>query len=281
MTLLTTRRLRLEPFTEGHLAGLNKLNSDPEVMRYLSAGRPETLEETRAIIERVTKRWGEVGYSWWALLERETEDLVGAGAVQNLRREANLVPDRDCPLEIGWRLRRDRWGQGLATEAGRAMGDFAFKELNAQDARSKELAEGKQPLVAQLARLRAIGLKGAWVLVKEVFGWRHFANRRELASSLGLVPTPYASGDIESEQGISKAGNRRARSLLVEQAWSWIRLQRDSTLTRWFNRLFAGGGKRMRRVGIVAVARRLAVALWRYLQDGEIPAGANLKPAPI
>ena len=133
MTLLTTSRLRLEPFTEGHLAGLNKMNSDPEVMRYLSAGRPETLEETRAIIERVMKRWREIGYSWWALIERETEELVGAGAVQNLRREAALVPDLDCPLEIGWRLRRDRWGRGLAVEAGRAMGDFAFKVLNARE----------------------------------------------------------------------------------------------------------------------------------------------------
>ena len=133
MTLLTTRRLRLEPFTEGHLAGLNRMNSDPEVMRYLSAGRPETLEETRAIIGRVVKRWGELGYSWWALIERETEELVGAGAVQNLRREPTLVPDLACPLEIGWRLRRDRWGQGLAVEAARAMGDFAFDELNARE----------------------------------------------------------------------------------------------------------------------------------------------------
>jgi RimJ/RimL family protein N-acetyltransferase len=133
MTLLTTSRLRLEPFTEGHLAGLNKMNSDPEVMRYLSSGRPETLEETRAIIERVAKRWKEIGYSWWALIERETEELIGAGAVQNLRRESTSVPELACPLEIGWRLRRDRWGQGLATEAARAMGDFAFGELKARE----------------------------------------------------------------------------------------------------------------------------------------------------
>jgi RimJ/RimL family protein N-acetyltransferase len=133
MTLLITARLRLEPFTDAHLVGLNRMNSDPEVMRYLSAGRPETLEETRAVIERVKKRWGEFGYSWWALIERETEELVGAGAVQNLRREATLIPDFDCPLEVGWRLRRDRWGRGLAVEAARAMGDFAFRELNARE----------------------------------------------------------------------------------------------------------------------------------------------------
>jgi len=145
-------------------------------------------------------------------------------------------------------------------------------------ARHQELADGKQPLVAQLTQLRAIGPKGAWVLVKELFGWRRFANRRELAGCLGLVPTPYASGDSQIDQGISKAGNRRARTLLVELAWSWLRLQPGSTLSQWFNRRFAAAGKRMRRVGIVALARRLAIALWRYLEHGEIPAGAVLKP---
>jgi transposase len=116
------------------------------------------------------------------------------------------------------------------------------------------------------------------VLDKELFGWRRFANRRELAGCVGLAPTPYASGDSQIEQGISKAGNKRARTLLVELAWCWLRLQPGSALTEWFNRRFAGGGKRMRRVGIVALARKLAIALWRYLQSGEIPAGASLKP---
>jgi transposase len=147
-----------------------------------------------------------------------------------------------------------------------------------ENARRAELAAGKQPLVAQLTRLRAIGPTGAWVLVKELFGWRRFANRRELAGCLGLVPTPYASGDRQIDQGISKAGNRRARALLVELAWKWLSLQPTSALTAWFNRRFAASGKRMRRVGIVALARRLAIALWRYLQNGEIPAGATLKP---
>ena len=145
--------------------------------------------------------------------------------------------------------------------------------------RRQEIDDGKQPLVAQLIQLRAIGPKGAWVLVKEIFGWREFANRRELAGCVGLAPTPYASGDSEIEQGISKAGNRRVRAMLVEQAWKWLQLQPDSALTQWFNRRFASGGKRMRRVGIVAVARRLVIALWRYLKHGEIPQGAVLKPA--
>jgi transposase len=115
------------------------------------------------------------------------------------------------------------------------------------------------------------------VLVHEIFGWRRFANRREPAGCLGLAPTPYASGDSQIEQGISKAGNRRARTLLVELAWGWLRLQPGSAIVRWFNKRFAGEGARMRRVGIVALARRLAIALWHFLQDGEIPAGAQLK----
>ena len=148
-----------------------------------------------------------------------------------------------------------------------------------QAAQRQALADGQQPRVAQLVRLRAIGPKSAWVLDKELFGWRRFANRRELAGCLGLVPTPYASGTSQIEQGISKAGNRRARALLVELAWKWLSLQPTSALTEWFNRRFAAAGKRMRRVGIVALARRLAIALWRYLQHGEIPAGAVLKPS--
>lgn len=151
-----------------------------------------------------------------------------------------------------------------------------IKALQAEQRQA--LAEGLQPRVAQLVRLRAIGPKSAWVLDKELFGWRRFANRRELAGCLGLVPTPYASGNSQIEQGISKAGNRRARALLVELAWKWLSLQPGSTLTEWFNRRFAASGKRMRRVGIVALARRLAIALWRYLEHGEIPAGAVLKP---
>ena len=129
MTILTTPRLRLEPFTDDHLDGLNAMNSDPEVMRYLS-GQPETREQTQAVIERVKARWIDTGYSWWAIVECDTGEVVGAGALQNLRREMTPLPDRDCPLEIGWRLRRDRWGRGYASEAAVAIVDHAFDTLN-------------------------------------------------------------------------------------------------------------------------------------------------------
>jgi transposase len=140
------------------------------------------------------------------------------------------------------------------------------------------VAVGTEPQVAGLAQLRGIAVGSGWVLAKELFGWRCFRNRREVAGCLGLTPSPYASGESETEQGISKAGNRRGRTLMVELAWSWLRYQPQSELSNWFNRRFAGGGKRLRRIGIVALARRLAIALWRYLEDGLIPHGAHLKP---
>ena len=140
------------------------------------------------------------------------------------------------------------------------------------------VAAGTEPQVARLTQLRGIGMSSGLVLAKELFGWRHFRNRREVAGCLGLTPSPYASGERETEQGISKAGNRRVRTLMVELAWSWLRYQPQSELSQWFARRFAGGGKRLRRIGIVALARRLAIALWRYLEDGLIPDGAQLKP---
>ncbi len=133
--------------------------------------------------------------------------------------------------------------------------------------------------VLALSQLRGIGSGSAWQLVMEFFGWREFENRRQVAGCAGLDPTPYDSGESRREQGISKAGNKRVRWLMVELAWSWLRYQPNSGLSRWFQARFGRGGKRMRRIGIVALARRLLVALWRYLEFGELPEGADLSPA--
>jgi transposase len=133
--------------------------------------------------------------------------------------------------------------------------------------------------VKQLSRLRAIGWNGGWVLAKEFFGWRSFKNAREVGSLAGLAPTPYQSGGMHREQGISRAGNRHVRAVAVELAWAWLRFQPDSALSRWYVRRFANGGTRARKVGIVALARRLLVALWRFLETGVLPEGAQLKAA--
>jgi transposase len=131
--------------------------------------------------------------------------------------------------------------------------------------------------VRGLMALKSIGWQSAWLLVHELFAWRQFRNRRELASLVGLTPTPYSSGDSEREQGISKTGNRRVRTAMIELAWMWLTHQPDSALSQWFENRFAGGGKRLRRIGIVALARKLLVALWRYLTLGLVPEGAVLK----
>jgi transposase len=135
--------------------------------------------------------------------------------------------------------------------------------------------------VVHLMRLGAIGPTSAWLLVKEFFGWRAFRNRREVAALAGLVGTPYNSGESERDQGISKAGNRRVRAMIVEIAWLWLRFQPKSALTQWYQARFARGGLRMRRIGIVALARKLLIALWRYLEDGVLPQGARLIASEI
>lgn len=129
----------------------------------------------------------------------------------------------------------------------------------------------------QLCLMRSIGVVSAWKLSSEFF-WREFSNRRQVARAAGLDGSPSNSGETEQEQGISKVGNRRVRTLMVEIAWDWLRWQPGSHLARWFTERFAGGGKRMRKIGIVALARRLLIALWRFLEFGEVPEGAVLKP---
>src|SRR5215831_7766240 len=131
--------------------------------------------------------------------------------------------------------------------------------------------------VRKLHHLVSIGLGSSWIFVMELFGWRRFQNRREVAGAVGLTPTPYNSGDSVREQGISRAGNGRVRKLAIEIAWCWLRLQPDSKLSRWYKHRFGGGGARMRRIGIVAMARRLVIDLWRYLESGTVPEGAILR----
>ena len=110
----------------------------------------------------------------------------------------------------------------------------------------------------------------------ELFAWRQFDNRKQVAGCVGLTPTPYQSGDSRREQGISKAGNRRLRRLMVELAWCWLRWQPDSELSHWYQSRFGVGNGRSRKIGIVALARKLLIALWKYLEQGEVPAGARL-----
>jgi transposase len=142
---------------------------------------------------------------------------------------------------------------------------------------SAEAQAAAQEKVRRLQRLVGLGLGSSWIFVMELFGWRIFRNRRELAAAVGLAPTPYNSGEDIREQGISRAGNSRIRKLLIEIAWAWLRFQPQTKLSQWYQLRFAKAGNRMRRIGIVAVARRLVIDLWRYLETGVIPEGAKLR----
>jgi transposase len=195
------------------------------------------------------------------------------------------VPQSSRALQA-WLEQPRELGPQLRERVQRDVERLALLEsqLTGVEKRLKELAyhehAGNIGRVARaLMQLCGIGLIGAWVLASEIYGWRVFRNRKEVGSVLGLTPTPYSSGNDQREQGISKAGNKRARSLLVELSWLWLRHQPDSALSQWFKERFSGGGKRLRRIGMVALARRLAVALWRYTAQGVIPEGARLKAA--
>jgi transposase len=151
---------------------------------------------------------------------------------------------------------------------------------DAANEQERQLRQGKEPYldqVRQLLGLKAVGVRSAWILVTELFGWRDIKNGKELGALVGLTPVPYDSGKREREQGISKAGNKHVRSLIVELAWLWLRWQPGSALSQWYQRRFGAGNKRARKVGIVALARKLLIALWRYVERGELPAGATEK----
>ena len=127
-----------------------------------------------------------------------------------------------------------------------------------------------------LRKLRGVGPIFATVLTREVF-YRSFVNRREVGSYVGLAPTPFNSGESRRDQGVSKAGNPRARATAIELAWLWLRHQPESALSRWYRQRVGTLYGRIRKITIVAVARKLVVALWRYLETGVIPTGAILK----
>ena len=156
--------------------------------------------------------------------------------------------------------------------------DLHIKEI--LDERALKLKSPKTQIektAALLISLCGIGDTSAWLLASEFFGWRKFKNGRQVGSLAGLTGIPYASGDVHKESGITKAGNPRIRWIAIELAWSWTRWQPNSYLTKWFNERFGKDSGRLRRVGIVALARKLLVALWKFIDFGEVPNGAVMK----
>jgi transposase len=176
---------------------------------------------------------------------------------------------KELPADLKSRIIREHARLRMVEEQIYALGKQREKRVAAADSDAMKQIE-------QLMTLVGIGMNSSWKFVMEFFAWRNFKNGKQIGALSGLTPTPYDSGGSLREQGISKAGNARVRTLAVEMAWVWLRFQPQSRLSQWYTQRFGQGGKRMRRIGIVAMARRLLIDLWRYLEQGVVPEGARL-----
>jgi transposase len=173
----------------------------------------------------------------------------------------------------------------LRTRLKRAWQQVGFLTAHIQTLEAERrvlLRRRTDPVIAQVRQLftlRGIGVNSAWLYVMEFFAWRDFQTPKQVGALAGLTPTPYQSGQSRRELGSAKAGNRHIRAMAMEIAWAWRRFQPDSSLSQWYERRFGAGSARLRKLGIVALARKLLIALWRFLKTGVLPEGAVLKTA--
>jgi transposase len=173
----------------------------------------------------------------------------------------------------------------LRTRLKRAWQQVAFLTAHLQtlEAERRALLQRRaDPVIAQVRQLftlRGIGVKSAWLSVMAFFAWRDFQTPQQVGALAGLTPTPYQSGQSRRELGIAKAGHRHIRAMAIEIAWAWRRFQPDSALSQWSERRFGAGSARLRQLGIVALARKVWSALWRFVKTGVLPEGAGLKTA--
>lgn len=233
--------------------------AEAEAERHVSRDRGQLAKEICQHRDRILKLLRTVGV-WQTLDNAQLERL--------LNNQVRCYDGRLLPAQLLSRFRREMARLVLAKQQ--------YDEL--QENFEEELSEPVQKRIGQLQRVKSVGPTGARRLVLELF-WRQFKNPKQVGACVGLCPMPFDSGQSKQDQGISKAGAAKVRALLIEMAWCWLRHQPKSALAIWFRERTEGTGpnKRMRRIMIVAVARRLVIALWRYLEQGVIPTGAMLK----
>jgi len=248
------------------------LRGEPRVVRIVRVPTPDQEDARRASRERNR------------LIKEQTAHTTRIKALLRLLGMAVGNPRRHDWLN--WLVKQRDW-------QGRAVPPQIMAEIEREHARLMLVGEQLDalaqapadltPAAAQMAqrselllRLKSLGPAFATTLTSEVF-YKDFRNRREVASYFGLTPSPWQSGGINRDQGISKAGNPRARCAAIEMAWLWLRHQPDSKLTQEYRRRTLDASKRIKRVAIVALARKLIVALWRYLTTGLVPEGATMK----
>jgi len=196
-----------------------------------------------------------------------------------------LQGDGDTQLDQARQWDGSPLPSALRTRLKRAWQQVGFLTAHIQTLEAERralLRHRTDPVIAQVRQLftlRGIGVQSAWLYVMEFFAWRDFQTPKQVGALAGLTPTPYQSGQSRRELGIAKAGNRHIRAMAIEIAWAWRRFQPDSSLSQWYERRFGAGSARLRKLGIVALARKLLIALWRFLKTGVLPEGAVLKTA--
>jgi transposase len=273
-----------------------------EVNRKARRVKTDRLDARKLVLMLVRACTGEVGV--WPEVRVPTEADEGARHVsrerQQLTQDATRVTNqmRSWVATWGCRLPARRvgaWWTTVQDWAGRALPAPVQARLARADARLAVIAsqiaevEARQrgqvktappgSALAQLVQLKGVATTSASVLVDEGLIWREFRNRRQVGGLLGFTPVPYRSGQEAHDQGIDRAGNTRLRHISLQLAWNWVQWQPTSALTQWFQHQFGARGARARRIGIVALARKLLIALWRYATTGTVPAGAVLKVA--
>jgi len=247
---------------------------DPESLRVVRVPEPQDEDLRRLTRERkrIVKEAGQHSNRIGSLLNLHGVRLPSAQLRRFDEAFARIRPRLGelASAEIERQLRRLRLAQEQLGELNASIKGLLAKEASC---RIVEVAQ-------RLEQLKGIGPVGALTLSAEFFGWRQFRNRRQVGALAGLTDSHWKSDGIDRQQGISKAGNRRVRALAVELAWGWLRWQPTSRLSRWFYESTQGTKrKRLRRVAIVAVARKLLVELWHWIEHGVVPEGASLKRA--
>ena len=229
---------------------------EQEAARHVSRERTSLLQERTRLVNQMR--------GWLATLGCR---LPRKRAAQWWTRVRDFA-DTCLPAEVQQRLARIAARWALLTEQ--------IAALDAQQAETVRAA-GSSSALGRLVQLKGVATRSATTLVEEGLVWRDFANRRQVGAFLGFTPTPCDSGATQREQGISRAGNPRVQAVMTQLAWSWIRWQPESAIARWYRERFSRGSTRARLIGIVAVARRLLIALWRYATTAVVPTGAVLK----
>lgn len=226
--------------------------------RHLHRALKTLKQERTAIANRIRGLLKTQGISWSASVAGLSQE-----ALEEMRDWQGQELGAGMKSRLGPQI---RWWRQLTSEIG------AIEKQRLQLLRQEKGKKLDQ--VRRLESLKGIGINGAWTLVMEALGWREFRNRREVGGFMGMTPSPYQSGASCREQGISKAGNQWCRDVLGELAWMWVQYQPTSELTLWFEERFAQAGPRARKIGIVALGRKLVIQLWQFVEWGVIPPGA-------